>query len=36
MVWEIIIYAIIGVAIITNGIATWFKYTDELKELKGE
>ena len=36
MVYEIILYAIIGEAIIINGIATWFKYTDELNRVKGE
>lgn len=36
MVYEIILLTVIGEAILINGIATWFRYTDELNELKGE
>ena len=36
MVMELIAYIIIGELIVINGVATWYRYTDTINELKGD
>ena len=36
MVMELIAYIIIGELIVINGVATWYRYTDLMNELKGD